>query len=412
MSGKGRRTTILACILLACAWSAGQDKPVQQSLNFSKDQVEKALQQMQAYPGGKLPTLEGFVAAGDRSLDQYKRGYYQYTVKVTPQSANQVSVQVSAKITAWYAGENGRNAGYQALPSNGRLESDLLDRLEEALRVQVGAGARAGGAKTASSATETVEPKIGERGKSVFKARDESVAKLPTRQESAAIAAEQSNQHIQELNEEAKNLEEILKSQSRPDNLVAIRDDRTPVYSRPLDTSTVLFMADAQDEFQLVEEEGTWVHVQISGISRGWIHRAQVEMPQEARRSASDPEDEKRQKEMFRQTREETSTFPGEWEPLKGKTVKIIWVQPTGVEKADQDSRLSYAKTVFRKTFPELTKIVPNVAGVVIVFDSQDGGMAATTTATLQQWHAGHLTDNAFWKRCWLDPADAFKEKE
>lgn len=51
----------------------------------------------------------------------------------------------------------------------------------------------------------------------------------------------------------------------------------------------------------------------------------------------------------------------------------------------------------------------PNeVAGVVVIFDSEDGGMAATTLANLQQWRAGHLSDEGFWKRCWRDPADAF----
>ncbi|PYX86394.1 MAG: hypothetical protein DMG68_15475, partial [Acidobacteria bacterium] len=69
------------------------------------------------------------------------------------------------------------------------------------------------------------------------------------------------------------------------------------------------------------------------------------------------------------------------------------------------------ARRIFRKEYPEVAKTVPSVAGVVVVFDSQDGGMAAATLATLQQWHAGHLTDDAFWKRCWLDPEDAFKER-
>ncbi|HYL17009.1 MAG TPA: hypothetical protein VEV41_28515, partial [Terriglobales bacterium] len=68
--------------------------------------------------------------------------------------------------------------------------------------------------------------------------------------------------------------------------------------------------------------------------------------------------------------------------------------------------------SVFRKAYPELSQATPDVAGVVIVFDSEDGGMAAVTAATLQQWQAGHLTDDAFWKRCWLDPADAFKFKD
>ena len=40
-------------------------------------------------------------------------------------------VRITAKITAWYADKDPTKSGYQVLPSNGRLELDLLDRLEE-----------------------------------------------------------------------------------------------------------------------------------------------------------------------------------------------------------------------------------------------------------------------------------------
>jgi hypothetical protein len=38
--------------------------------------------------------------------------------------------------------------------------------------------------------------------------------------------------------------------------------------------------------------------------------------------------------------------------------------------------------------------------------------MAAATFASLQQWRAGHLSEDAFWKQCWVDPAEAFKVKD
>ncbi len=102
--------------------------------------------------------------------------------------------------------------------------------------------------------------------------------------------------------------------------------------------------------------------------------------------------------------------FPGNWPVLRGKTVEIIWVQPSDESSAEQD-RLSFAKTAFRKTYSALARKGNDVAGVVIVFDSEDGGMAAATVATLQQWSAGHLSDSAFWKQVWLDPADSFKKE-
>jgi hypothetical protein len=104
--------------------------------------------------------------------------------------------------------------------------------------------------------------------------------------------------------------------------------------------------------------------------------------------------------------------FPGNWEPLNGKQVKIIWVQPAGGASSNEETKLLFAKSVFRREYPELTRSEPPLAGVVIVFDSQDGGMAAATFASLQQWSAHHLSDRAFWQRCWFDPADAFKLKD
>ena len=81
--------------------------------------------------------------------------------------------------------------------------------------------------------------------------------------------------------------------------------------------------------------------------------------------------------ESFQQTREETGTFPGEWQALRGKRVKIIWVEASD---SHQDStlmqRAKFARSVFRKTYPELSHSSDHVEGVVIVFDAADGGMA------------------------------------
>lgn len=101
--------------------------------------------------------------------------------------------------------------------------------------------------------------------------------------------------------------------------------------------------------------------------------------------------------------------FPGNWAPLRGKTVKIIWVSSGAGGNGD---RIKLTKSMFRKAYPELSKTPSDLAGVVVVFDAEDGGMAAATMASLQQWNAGHLSDTAFWKQCWLDPADAFKQKD
>jgi hypothetical protein len=69
------------------------------------------------------------------------------------------------------------------------------------------------------------------------------------------------------LSDDVKNLEEILRNQSHPDNLAVVRKAGTPVLAKP--GGAVLLTADAEDEFEVINLEGNWVHVQISGPSRG-----------------------------------------------------------------------------------------------------------------------------------------------
>jgi hypothetical protein len=51
---------------------------------------------------------------------------------------------------------------------------------------------------------------------------------------------------------------------------------------------------------------------------------------------------------------------------------------------------------------------VPAPAGVVLIFDSADGGMIAATVATLQQWKSGALSDAALWHQSFFDPPEVF----
>jgi hypothetical protein len=50
------------------------------------------------------------------------------------------------------------------------------------------------------------------------------------------------------------------------------------------------------------------------------------------------------------------------------------------------------------------------VSGVVIVFDSADGGQIAATLSSLKQMVDGALPEAAFWKQCSLDPPESFQE--
>jgi hypothetical protein len=222
------------------------------------------------------------------------------------------------------------------------------------------------------------------------------------------------DKHMEELTKEAKGLEEILRNQAHPDNLVAIKKSGTPVLVSPIEGAKVLFLATAEDEFEVLDMNASWVHVRISGLSRGWIRRSSLEM---LANSAADarPGDEPApaHTEHFQVKDEQIATFPGTWEPLKGKTVKILTVQTTSGNASDIGSRakLEFARSLFEKEYAELSRASTTAAGVVLIFDSEDGGMAAATLSALQQWKAGALSDQAFWRRCFFDPPETFVSK-
>ena len=108
--------------------------------------------------------------------------------------------------------------------------------------------------------------------------------------------------------------------------------------------------------------------------------------------------------------REETAPFPGDWEPLRNKNVKIISVQKIDENAKDAGSRerLEYAKFLLEKSYKELTEKTPDLAGIVVIFDAADGGMIAATLPVLQQWRAGSLSDSALWHKCFFDPPETF----
>src|SRR5258706_566790 len=184
-----------------------------------------------------------------------------------------------------------------------------------------------------------------------------------------------------------------------------------PVVATPSLNGKTLFLESAHDEFEMLDFNADWVHVRISGLSRGWIWRTSLEMPEgisdipqagaSAVLVAAD---------LFQVTREETAPFPGDWEPLRGKSVKIISVQKIQENEKSGGARakLEFAKSLLDKNYAELAAKASELAGVVLIFDSVDGGMIAATLPTVQQWKAGTLSDAALWHQCYFDPPETF----
>jgi hypothetical protein len=419
---------VAAPVLLADV-SAAQSAPYERTFSQSKAAVEKTVRQLQPSASGRLPTLDGFTRPGDRPLDRFQRGYYQCAVQVTASPSGGTTVRVSAKITAWYADPAAAKSGYQELPSNGRLETDFLDRLEDALGSSVTSPAAnapmsspssQAKSKSAASAPTISAPQPSDASSGIPLASSKAMPENspfkvgnPVNSDLAASLATQkavADKRMDDLTKEAKGLEEILRNQAHPNNLVAVKKSGTPVLGNPIEGAKVLFLASAEDEFEILDTNANWVHIRISGLSRGWIRRAGVEMPSS---SASEAKVEnapaQANTENFQVKNEEIASFPGTWEPLRGKTVKILTVQNSaGTAGTGSRAKLEFAKSLFDKEYSELTQAPTTAAGVVLIFDSEDGGMAAATLPTLQQWKAGSLSDQAFWRRCFLDPPETF----
>ena len=418
---------IMVCLGFA-PYGAAQTVPYERTFPQSKASVERALQELQSSKAGRLPTLDGFVDPGDRALDSFQRGYYQCRVEVTSAPSGGSLVRVSAKLTAWYADPAGSKSGYQLLPSNGRIETDFLDRLQEALGKNAVAAKSppttspgtqsAGAAQPLPIVTDASPPASSAPPSASSKTNGSSPFRLDMNPSENATRPAPSDPHAEELNQEAKSLEEILHNQSHPNNLIAVKQDRTPVFTNPSDGAKVVLMASPQDEFELLDMNPTWVHVRISGISRGWIHRSSVEMPDELPSAtetkpapAAAPAASTTSKNApFQVENEEIASFPGSWEPLRGKTVKIISVQEAEgkANETNPQAKLEFAKSLFTREYAELMRGTSMAAGVVVVFDAQDGGMMATTLPVLQQWKSGTLSEQAMWHRCYFDPPDMF----
>lgn len=450
-----RPVVVAIAIVLFDICASAQIKSYERSFPQPKAEIESAIAKMQSALSGHLPILDGFADAGDHPLDHYRRGFYQAEVQVNPTANGGSVVRVTAKVTAWYNDPAGAHSGYQLLPSNGRIESDLLDQLSD----QLAGPARSGGdtvvaiapttapsAKPAPPTKRAVQPPASQPSAT----GTDSAISAPSRpfpkassslSEGLASSLEHSRGNATEKNDknfavadsalqsEAQNLEEVLKNQAHPKNLVAVKKSGTPVVSNPSLTAKPDFLASQHDEFELLNFNADWVHVKISGLSRGWIWRNSVEMPEGIPDTEAAPVASMRPvTDLFRVTREEEAQFPGDWEPLRSKNVKILTVQradeaaastpakgpndgpgdnPPGDNPADNSKeRLDYAKFLLEKTYGEMAAKPQGLAGVVVVFDSSDGGMIAAPMATLQQWKAGALTDAALWHKCFFDPPE------
>ena len=416
----------LWAVILAfyCSGSGyAQGTGLERTFPQSKATVEQSLKGMQTVTAGRLPVLDGFATSADRPLDRFQRGYYQAKFQVSNTASGGSLVRVSVQVTAWYTDPFAARSRYQLLTSNGRLEADLLDQLAEQLAGKApGAGPNSQSSTNATAAPSVKPPdrsepeisapvpRIPETGGGFSSSLAQSLAEQEKK--ASETGANKIADPDSALQAEAASLEEVVKSQAHPNNLVAVKKSGTPVVATASLTAKTLFLASAHDEFEMLDFNRDWVHVRISGLSRGWIWRNNLEMP------ASIPDSDLPPNgaavpvaaELFHVTREEKAIFPGDWSPLRGKTVKIVSVEKINESEKEggPQLRLEFAKSVLDKDYAELAQKPQDLGGIVLIFDSADGGMIAATFPVLQQWKSGTLSDAGLWHQCFFDPPESF----
>jgi hypothetical protein len=408
------REVLIAGALAAVGLGSGsmiksQSVPYARSYAKSKAEVDQALKDLQAYYGQKLPILDGFVVPGDKPLDRYERGFYQFTIELLPGDSGATIVRLSAKITAWYVDRDVSKSGYEVLPSNGRLELDLLDRLQEKLT-----GKPVDPPATLDSSVQTPRPKLDLSGVPGLPAPNSSSSSLTKTPEEVSALRNQrvmEERRVQQLTSELENLKEIQHNQARPQNLVSVTKAGTPVYAKASEESRVLFQATVNDEFEFLDSDKGWIHIGISGDSRGYVREGAVLLPDSvAAKLANQGHSPESKFTGFQIEQEQIGTFPTDWAALKGKTVKIYMVRPVSQDAKETGPamRLEYSLALFQKGLNESTSVTPTPEGVVVIFDAADGGIAAATLGDIQKYASGTLNRNAFWAQNYLDPPEAF----
>ena len=299
---------------------SAQSVPYQRTFPQSKAIVEKQVKQLQSSSAGHLPALEGFTVSGDRPLDRFHRGYYQCTAQVSTSPSGGSMVRVNATITAWYTDPISGKSGYQVLPSNGRLEADFLDRLQEALG---GQGSSSGATLRSNLPPSTSEVRLIRRA-----ARPPSAAAC-RRQCGIQTAGRFAVQAGRPAEFGSHVFVGHSKSSDRPTRRGAGKrsegpggdpaqpgpsrqpgggeERNTPVLANPIENAKVLFLAAAEDEFEMLDANPNWVHVRISGLSRGWIRRSSLEMP------AADPEPTARTERKLKANRRTPTPSHSTW---------------------------------------------------------------------------------------------------
>jgi len=396
---------LVPALLCVQAWSQAESASVERTYPVSVEVIKKSLEEVGAR-SGRLPMLDGF-AVGVSEGDHYEQPYFQYRVQTTGLDGNSTRVKVEAKISAWYLDPKPSRSQYRSLQSNGRLEADLLDRLQDFL---AGKSAR-------SAVAPPREPSVGSAAVPAAALQPKAVGSL--QEQLDAILAQR-----QAVREKVSSLQaqigELHAKEGKPAavRLASVKRSGVGVMSRMNFGGPVLFRAQAQDEFEVISRESGWALVRLSPDSTGYIQADELNLPDgvvektpaTAVATVAEPAPTQGADPGFSVREENVRVFSGDWARLRGKKVLFVYVQARGLlaDLSGDSAKLAYAKGIFESRYHVATDKSPDVEGVVVVFLGNKGGVAAATLTDIRQWVEGGLAENAFLNRCSLDPPAVF----
>jgi len=209
------------------------------------------------------------------------------------------------------------------------------------------------------------------------------------------------------LQQQVSELEANSSAQKFLSNLAVIKTPQTPVFQQDDDTSKVLFRADPEDEFEVINVKDAWFHVRLENGAEGWIRTAQLQPPQEV-----DDAEDAAAALNFATPNQEIKPFAGDWVPLKGKPSLFVFAQPNrAIPNAILgQSQFAFAKHIFTEGYREAMHSEQPMSGVVVVFLGDKGGVAAATLADIRRWRTGAISDKVFFERCSFDPPESFRD--
>ena len=370
---------LLAIFLLAVhSLSQAEQQAQLREFPISLGAVQSALQQLGAYRGARLPSLAGFIEGEPAETPNYEHPYYEFKFDLKPLGPNQTLVSVQVNVSAWYADPQGNNSGYQKFKSNGRLESDILDRLSD------------------------------------FLSNRKSISSLDLRgleQQIEVIHKQRvdSEHRIAELERQLLDLKTSGRETSKIEYVTTTKS-HVPVLSAPGNRASLLLHAELEDEFEILQHRGAWSQIRLEGDRNGWIRSSQLKPSQLDSSGGLERGPGSSSAPGFTVVREIVSSFSGDWPRLKDKPALYIWARPEGSAlNVLAGDKLKFAKHIFVERYREAAHNSQNsVQGIVVIFLDQRGGVAAADLDNIRSWAEGGVSAATFIAKCSLDPPGAF----